>query len=227
MLREIAHFVRTAKEIMPLQKQHPPAEFADILMDRADAQGWADIRRELVGDLTGKVLDLGCGTGTNFQYFNVKATVEAIEPEEDFLAIAVAKANKSPGRVHAAVGDGTKLAFADGSFDAVVLSLVLCSVPSMEQVLAECFRVLRPGGSLRALEHVRSDALVAGVLMDITNPLWMRLNKRGCRWNRNPLAAMKDAGFAIEDVSSFKRFDTVMVAWPVLRVRASKTYGAF
>ena len=115
-----------------------------------------------------------------------------------------------------------ELAFADGSFDAVVFGLVLCSVPSMERVLAEAFRVLRAGGQLRALEHVRSEEAVAGFLMDVTNRSWLRLNKQGCRWNRNPIGEIETAGFQIDDVMAFKRFDTVMPAFPMRRVKAHK-----
>jgi ubiquinone/menaquinone biosynthesis C-methylase UbiE len=222
MLREIAHFVRTSKEFIPLQKQHPRAEFFDIMSSRADAEGYADVRRELVGDLHGRVLDIGCGTGAMFPHYPADTQVEAIEPEADFLAIAVEKAKPFGGRIHTAQGDAMRLDFNDGQFDAVVLGLVLCSVPSVERVLAEAFRVLKKGGQLRALDHVRSDATIAGLLMDITNPLWLKLNKQGCNWNRNPLDAMRSAGFAIDDVQAFQRFDTCLPAFPMRRVRAHK-----
>ena len=115
-----------------------------------------------------------------------------------------------------------ELGFADGSFDAVVCGLVLCSVPSVERVLAEAFRVLRAGGQLRALEHVRSEEAVAGFLMDMANPLWLRLNRQGCCWNRNPIGDIERAGFAIDDLMSFKRFDTVMPAFPMRRIKAHR-----
>jgi ubiquinone/menaquinone biosynthesis C-methylase UbiE len=192
------------------------------MMTKADAQGYAETRRELVGDLTGRVLEIGCGTGSMFEYYGAGAQVEGIEPEEDFLALAVSKAAAHPGRVRATRGDGMELAFEAGSFDAVVFGLVLCSVPSVERVLAAAFRVLRVGGQLRALEHVRSEEAFAGFLMDVTNPLWLRLNKQGCRWNRNPIGDIEGAGFQIDDLRSFKRFDTVMPAFPMRRVKAHK-----
>ena len=222
MFKEIGHFIRTGKELVPLQKQYPRAEFSDLMMSRADAEGYAAVRRELVGDLTGRVLEIGCGTGTMFEYYGPDVRVEAIEPEEDFLALAVSKAAPSSGKIRAVAGNGMKLDFADGSFDAVVLGLVLCSVPSVDRVLAEAFRVLRGGGQLRALEHVRSDEAVPGFLMDMTNPLWLRLNKQGCRWNRDTVSEIEPAGFQIDDVMAFKRFDTVMPAFPMRRVKAHK-----
>lgn len=222
MFKEIGHFIRNGNEVMRMQKEHPRAEFCNLMMAKADEQGYADVRRELVGDLKGRVLDLGCGTGNMFPYYGEKAEVEGIEPEEDFLALAITRTRDHHGKIHAAHGDGMDLAFPDGTFDAVVLGLVLCSVPDVKKVLAEAFRVLKKGGQLRALEHVRSEAAVPGFLMDVTNPLWMKLNKQGCRWNRNPLEEMREAGFEIDDVMAFKRFDTVMPAFPMRRVRAHK-----
>ncbi len=222
MFKEIGHFIRTGKTVSELQKLHPRAEFTDVMMRRIDEQGYAEVRRELVGDLEGRVLDLGCGTGAMFEYFGPNTEVEAIEPEEDFLELAKARTVQAGGRVRVTRGSGMELAFADDSFDAVVFGLVLCSVPSVERVLAEARRVLRPGGELRALEHVRSEAALPGFLMDVGNPLWMRLNKQGCRWNRNPLPAVEAAGFEIEDVMAFKRFDTLMPAFPMRRLKARK-----
>jgi SAM-dependent methyltransferase len=225
MFKEIGHFLKIGKVVSKLQKEYPRAEFSDRMAAQSDESGFDEIRRELVGDLEGRVLEVGCGTGRMFPYYAPKAKVEGIEPEEDFLALAVAKADGTRGRIHAQRGDGMHLDFPDGTFDAVVFGLVLCSVPSVEQVLAEAWRVLKPGGVFRALEHVRSEAPVAGFLMDISNPMWMRLNKQGCRWNRNPLGAIESSGFILEDVMAWKRFDLFMPAFQMRRVRAHKAGG--
>jgi len=222
VIREIAHFVRIGPEVRRLQKQFEGAAFFDAIMAKADAQGFAEVRRELVGDLTGRVLEIGCGTGTMFEYYGVGVEVDAIEPESDFLALAARKAAKASAAIRAAAGDALNLAFPDGSFDGVVFGLVLCSVPSVERALAEAHRVLRQGGRLRALEHVRSEALVGGLLMDATNPLWLRMNGQGCNWNRQTLPQIDAAGFRIDDVQRFQRFDTLMPALPMRRVRAHK-----
>src|SRR5450432_40281 len=141
MLKEIGHFISVGKEVTKLQKLHPRAEFTDLMTVKADDQGYADVRRELVGDLTGRVLEIGCGTGAMFGYYGPDARVDAVEPETDFLELSVSKAPTFSGRVHVASGDGMNLAFADGTFDAVVFGLVLCSVPSVTRVLDEAFRV--------------------------------------------------------------------------------------
>ncbi len=222
MIKEIVQFLRNAPEVTALQRQHTRAEFLDVLNTKADAQGFSEVRRELVGDLSGRVLEIGCGTGTMFKYYSDGVELDAIEPEQDFLTLAVSKAGKSAARIRAAAGDGSNLAFADGTFDAVVFGLVLCSVPSVDRVLAEAFRVLRRGGRLRALEHVRSDGALSGLLMDAANPLWLRLNGQGCNWNRKPLPQIKAAGFRVDDVRAFQRFDLLLPAFPMERIQAHK-----
>jgi ubiquinone/menaquinone biosynthesis C-methylase UbiE len=221
MLKEIGHFIRTGKEITKMQKEYPRAEFTDRMTAKANEQGYAAVRSELVGDLTGRILEVGCGTGCMFEYYGPGVQVEAIEPEADFLALAISKA-ESLKTISAKAGDGMNLPYEDGTFDAVVFGLVLCSVPNVKRVLAEAFRVLKPGGRLRALEHVRSKSAIPGFLMDVTNPLWLKLNNQGCCWNRNTVEEIEPAGFQIDDVSSFKRFDTLMPAFPMRRVRAHR-----
>jgi SAM-dependent methyltransferase len=222
MLKELGHFIRHGSEVTRMQKQLPRAEFFDWMTTKADEQGYAEVRRELVGDLKGRVLEIGCGTGAMFAYYGSDARVDGIEPEADFLDKAVVRAAAFGDRIRATHGDGMQLAYADQSFDAVVFGLVLCSVRSVEQVVSEAFRVLKPGGIFRALEHVRSEAAVAGFLMMVANPVWMKINKQGCRLNRNPIAAIEAAGFQLDDVMSFKRFDTLLPAFPMRRVRAHK-----
>lgn len=222
MLRELAHFVRNAPEVLKVQKERSKAEFADWLTTRIDEQGYAEVRRQLVQGLHGRVLDVGCGTGGMFDYYRPDLVVEAIEPDADFRAIAAAKAERQHPNIQVAHGDAMQLAFPDGSFDAVILGLVLCSVPSVERVLAEIRRVLRPDGKLRALEHVRSPQRVSGFLMTVANPLWLKLNKQGCNMNRRPISAIEEAGFEIEDLHEFQRFDTFLPAFPMQRIHARR-----
>jgi ubiquinone/menaquinone biosynthesis C-methylase UbiE len=216
----MVHFFRHAPTLISKQKQLPRADFTDWMSNAVDDQGFASLRRELVGDLSGRVIDVGCGTGQNFPYFAASTQIEAIEPEHDFRAVAERKAAGSGGRIRVTDGDAMRLAFPDASFDAAVTSLLLCSVPSVERVVAEVFRVLRPGGQLRLIEHVRSDHAIAGRLMDLVDPLWLKLNKQGCHLNRNPIEALRQAGFRIEADVPFKTFETYMPAFPLRRIRA-------
>jgi ubiquinone/menaquinone biosynthesis C-methylase UbiE len=222
MLREIAHFIRIAPPLLKLQKAIPQARFFDEISSRVDSEGFDKIRRALIGDLEGRVLEIGGGTGAMFPYYGADARVEAIEPDREFLAIAEERAGRTDGRVRATEGDGMALGFPDASFDAVVFGMVLCSVPSMDRALAEAFRVLRPGGKLRALEHVRSTRPLGGIAMDLFNPLWLRMNKQGCNLNRRPREAIASAGFFIEDSREFQLFYKSMPAFPLQQIEAKR-----
>jgi ubiquinone/menaquinone biosynthesis C-methylase UbiE len=222
MLREIAHFLRHGPEAMRLQANHSRAEFLDLVMTRADERAYGVVRRAVVGGLRGRVLEIGCGTGAMFDYYEPAASVIALEPEADFFELALKRAEKFGKRIEVVGGNGMALAFENDSFDAVVLGLVLCSVPSVEAVLREAHRVVRPSGFLRAFEHVRSKDRLAGLLMDAGNPLWLRLNKQGCNWNRDPVEAMAQVGFVVDGVYSFKTFETMLPAFPMIRVEAHK-----
>jgi ubiquinone/menaquinone biosynthesis C-methylase UbiE len=222
MLREIAHFLRHSPEALRLQAGHSRAEFLDLVTTRANERGYGAVRRDVVGGLRGRILEIGCGTGSMFDYYDPAATVVALEPEADFFELAVKRAEKFGKRIDVVGGNGMALAFEGDSFDAVVLGLVLCSVPSVEAVLREAYRVVRPSGLLRAFEHVRSKDRLAGLLMDAGNPLWLRLNRQGCNWNRDPREAIARAGFVVDQVHSFKTFDTMLPAFPMIRVEAHK-----
>jgi ubiquinone/menaquinone biosynthesis C-methylase UbiE len=222
MLREIAHFIRIAPPILKLQKELPQARFFDEISSRVDREGFDEIRNMLVSDLQGRVLEIGGGTGAMFPCYGPAAQVEAIEPDQDFLAIAQERALRMEGRVRVTHGNGMALEFPDASFDAVVFGMVLCSVPSMERVLAEAFRVLRPGGKLRALEHVRSTGAVSGIAMDLFNPIWLRMNKQGCNLNRRPREAIARAGFAVESVRDLQFFYSAMPAFLLQQIEAKR-----
>jgi hypothetical protein len=75
-------------------------------------------------------------------------------------------------------------------------------------------------GQLRGLEHVRSDGVVAGKLMDLFDPLWLKMNKQGCHLNRNPIEAMRAVGFRIERNEPFQTFATLLPAFPMRKIRA-------
>ncbi len=99
----------------------------------------------------------------------------------------------------------------------------VCSVDWIPETLAEFKRVLKPGGALRLLEHVRSDHWMAGPLMDLTNPLWLRINKVGCNWNRRVEGPVREAGFRIASMESHKVYSpSAPMAWPYLLIKAAK-----
>jgi SAM-dependent methyltransferase len=168
-----------------------------------DARGAAAHRAEVLGGLTGSVVEIGCGPGSMFGHYPASvAKVLAVEPDDYLRGLAQQAAVSAPVPVTVVGGSADALPALDGSFDAVVCSLVLCSVPDLLTALAEIRRVLRPGGELRFYEHVRSASLLVGWLEDAVTPLW-KVTAGGCHPNRDTVAAIGDAGF---EVTSVRRF---------------------
>jgi SAM-dependent methyltransferase len=222
MIREVAHFVRHAPATLKLKNDLSQAELYDTLMDRADAAGLGAQRDALVEGLHGDVLEVGSGTGRMFGRYRADARVTALEPDADFRARSTGSAAAATAPITVVDGNAETLPFPDERFDAVVVSLVLCSVGSVPTVLAELRRVLRPGGQLRLIEHVRSDRAVAGFFMSSFNWLWRALNGQGCNMHRDPLPAIRDAGFAIDDIAPFQVFSPGLPAFPMRRIRARR-----
>jgi SAM-dependent methyltransferase len=154
--------------------------------------GLARWRRWLVDGAEGTALDVGCGTGRNLPLFRAGVRVVGLEPSPDALARA---RRRAPG-VPLVQGAAEALPFRTGAFDTVVSGLVFCSVPDPARGLAEVKRVLKPGGTLRMLEHVRATGGFKARVQDRWQPLWTRISG-GCHWNRDTESAVEGAGFRI------------------------------
>jgi ubiquinone/menaquinone biosynthesis C-methylase UbiE len=188
---------------VPDEVRHPLfARFAAFIASR-EGDPERDLRRETVAGLSGRVIEIGSGSGPNFPHYPEAVTeIVAVEPEENLRAKAIEAARESgrPIRVVDAVAD--HLPFEDGSFDAAVAVLVLCSVPSQADALAELRRVVRPGGELRFYEHVLG---TSKRLTSVQRALTPGLAKvfGGCRADRDTGAAIEQAGFRIERCRRF------------------------
>lgn len=165
--------------------------------------GLADLRGKLLAGLHGRVVEVGAGNGMNFPHYPASVeSVLAVEPDR-YLRERAAEA-APPAKVRIEVTDGTagSIPAPDGSFDAVVMSLVLCSV-DQGAALREARRVLKPGGRLHFLEHVRAETPGlnrAQRLVDAT--FWPRLFG-GCHTNRDTLGALEAAGFTVTQLERF------------------------
>jgi ubiquinone/menaquinone biosynthesis C-methylase UbiE len=179
--------------------RHPVfARIVDRMSEREERQGQAEHRQEMLSGVAGRVVELGAGNGINFRHYPSAVTESiAIEPEPYLRARAEAAALEAAVSVTVVDAVGGALPFGDGSFDAAVASLVLCSVPRQDEVLADLFRLIRPGGELRFYEHVRARDPRLARLQDAVTPLWKRLGG-GCHPNRDTGAAIERAGFRIE-----------------------------
>jgi ubiquinone/menaquinone biosynthesis C-methylase UbiE len=156
--------------------------------------GFAGWRWDLLGLVRGRTLEIGCGWGHNFSHYPAGAAVTAFDSD----AGRVAAAARRRAFIPLAVADAQRLAWADGAFDSVVGTLVFCSIPQPELALAEARRVLKPGGRLYLVEHVRSHHPTLGPLQDFLAPAW-RWVTGGCNLNRDTEAAVRLAGFALEE----------------------------
>jgi len=166
-------------------------------------KGASEHRDELLAGLSGRVIEVGAGTGLNFAHYPPMVTeVLAVEPEPYLRAAAEEAAQKAAVAVRVVDGTADELPVQDGDFDGGVASLVLCSVPSQARALGELFRVIRPGGELRFYEHVRSPQRGFARVQSALDLVWPYLGG-GCHTSRDTERAIADAGFAIERVRHF------------------------
>ena len=143
---------------MPEILGHPIfAALYDLLQRRAEEKFFGSHRAYLAGGATGRVLDVGSGTGINFGYYRPDAEVVGVEPDRYMLRRAKARADRLGRRVRLLEESAEQLPFPDASFDVAVATLVFCTVASPDRALAELRRVLRAGGQLRFLEHGRAE----------------------------------------------------------------------
>ncbi len=161
--------------------------------------GWR--RSRLLAGARGTVLEIGGGTGANLPHYRDVDRVTIAEPDRFMRDRIGPKLENARVPVEVSAAGAGALPFPDGSFDTVVSTLVLCTVPDQESALGEVRRVLHPGGRLLFIEHVRAPG-TTGRWQDRIEPLWGRL-LGGCHPNRDTVAAIEKAGFEIKTFESF------------------------
>jgi ubiquinone/menaquinone biosynthesis C-methylase UbiE len=147
-------------------------------------------RRRLVPAARGRVLDVGAGTGANFPLYAADARPVAVDVDPAMLA----RAGRRPGAPRLVVADAGKLPFPDRSFETVIFTLVLCSVPAPAAAVREARRVLVPGGRLVVVEHVKAPGPVLARAQRLLSPAWSRL-AGGCRLDRDTAHTLEREGF--------------------------------
>jgi SAM-dependent methyltransferase len=184
--------------------QHPRFARAYEWISRwEDEHGGIENRRRLLAPLTGTVVEVGAGNGRNFAHYPPAVTlVVAVEPEARLREHATRRAESAAVPVTVVPGRAERLPGGDGEYNGAVLSLVLCSIADPAAALGEVRRVLRPGGSLRFYEHVRSQRRLTALVEDAVTPVWSRL-AGGCHLNRDTATTIRAAGFEIVELDRF------------------------
>ena len=164
----------------------------DRAMARTEQAGLAARRAELLGAAQGRTLELGAGTGANVSHYP-DAVTELVLTEPDPLMAKRLRRKVQAARRAAEVieAPGERLPLPDSDFDTVVLTLVLCTVPNQRSTLEEILRVLKPGGRLLFIEHVRSHKPRAAKWQDRLERPWMFIAD-GCHCNRDTLASIAE-----------------------------------
>ena len=170
-----------------------------LFYDYMDKMIKDEVRKKLIEQAYGQVLEVGVGTGKNLKFYRPDCQVTGI----DFSPAMLKKAReKVRGRDNISLleMDAQELDFPDNSFDTIVATCVFCSVPDPVKGLEELKRVCKPKGQLLFLEHIRSSNLLMGTLMDLFNPLVVRLV--GANINRETLVNIETAGLCLQQVDS-------------------------
>lgn len=206
-----------------------------LIMDVALA-GLKEDRQEMIGQASGKVLEIGMGNGVNLPFYtNAAKQIVGLEP----CSAVVDKAKRKlrdladdgmlqldEENYSLVVGGGETLLFEENSFDTIIASLVFCSIPDAAAAAGEAFRVLKPGGKLLFFEHVRSPNQGMSRVQNFVNPFW-KVFACGCCLNRDTETLFKEAGFEYETITKFRnpKMTPPFAAW-MIKGQAIKPSGA-
>lgn len=160
-------------------------------------------RRRVLAPARGRVLEIGFGTGLNAAHYpSVVEHVAALDDNPGVVSLAKRRIAEAPVPIEFHLASGAELPFADRSFDTVVTTLVLCSIPDVERALGEIRRVLRPDGAYLFMEHGLADDAALRKWQRRLNPVQMFL-AGGCRIDRDVRALVEGAGFHVDDIEQF------------------------
>lgn len=200
----------------------------DPFMRRTEHACLQDWRRALLAPLTGSVLEIGAGTGANLAHYP-RGLARLVLTDHDEQMLKRLRRRPDAERAEIVRASAEDLPFEDGSFDAVVSTLVLCSVPDVGKTLAEIRRVLRvasgtsgTSGALIFLEHVAADAPSRRRWQRRIEPLWSHL-AGNCHLTRETNHAIEQAGFTIEQLTKESMRKALPIVRPTIRGVARKT----
>ena len=158
-------------------------------------------RRSVAAPATGRIIEIGAGTGLNFRHYRAGETVVATDRDLGMLRRARFRAPRSSATIVLVAADAEGLPFRAQTFDDAVVGFALCTIPRPARAVAELRRVLSPHALLRLLEHVRVAHAAVGKLQDWATPVWRRI-AGGCHLNRRTIELLTASGFSVDGVRS-------------------------
>jgi ubiquinone/menaquinone biosynthesis C-methylase UbiE len=171
----------------------------DAVLWRGERRGMRDHRAAVLGQARGRTLEIGAGTGLNLPYYPDAVTELVLTEPVDAMSDRLARrAAKQDAAIQVVAASAEELPYPDGSFDTVVSTMVICTVEDPGQALAEIARVLKPGGQMLFIEHVRSDSPRLARWQDRLHGLWHAFGD-GCNCNR-PILEMVAGAVAVDRV---------------------------
>ena len=174
----------------------------DLAGRRVEKGELGERRHGLVSGLEGAVLEVGAGTGLNLRHYERASRVVAVEPDPGMAGRLRKRAPEAAVPVEVLAGSAESMPFADDTFDTAVVTFVLCSVESPQAALAEVQRVLKPGGQLVLLEHVRGEGRLAR-WQDRFTPIHRKV-AGNCHLNRKTKDEIAAAGFDVSGLHSVR-----------------------
>jgi phosphatidylethanolamine/phosphatidyl-N-methylethanolamine N-methyltransferase len=191
----------TEESLTTQRRYDRQAALFDLMEVPVELLAFGRLRRRLWSDVDGAViLEIGVGTGKNIPYHRAGARTVAVDISPRMLRQAARRARRLGRDVDLVLADAQHLPFRDGVFDAAADTFVFCSVPDPIAGLQEVRRVVRDGGRVHLLEHVRAANTIVGRLMDLANPMAVRLS--GANINRDTVSNVAKAGITLDDVQS-------------------------
>ncbi|MDC3411971.1 class I SAM-dependent methyltransferase [Aquibacillus sp. 3ASR75-11] len=176
--------------------------FYDLAMKPLEQGKFKAIRKELLEQATGRVLEIGSGTGVNFPYYKKASKVDAIEPNQLMRDRSRSRELNANVPIQIYTAGAEKLPFADNTYDSVVSTLVFCTIPDPVEALKEIARVCKPGGTVLFFEHVKMENAILAKTQDILTPLWKRICD-GCHLNRETVNVIEQSELSINDLKYY------------------------